>query len=75
MKPSIEELLLDYVMKSEIMNIMQKLEYELQEQLNEKMNKNLAFFTRVDQKYTNEKELVTYLPIATSYGEIVNQLS
>lgn len=48
MKPSIEELLLDYVMKSEIMNIMQKLEYELQEQLNEKMNKNLAFFTRVD---------------------------
>lgn len=48
MKPSIEELLLDYVMKSEIMNIMQKLEYELQEQLNEKMNKNLASFTRVD---------------------------
>lgn len=48
MKPSIEELLLDYVMKSEIMNIMQKLEYELQEQLNEKMNKNLAFFTRVN---------------------------
>lgn len=75
MKPSIEELLLHYVMKSEIMNIMQKLEYELQEQLNEKMNKNLAFFTRVDQKYTNEEELVTYLPIATSYGEIVNQLS
>lgn len=48
MKPSIEELLLDYVMKSEIMNIMQKLEHELQEQLNEKMNKNLASFTRVD---------------------------
>lgn len=48
MKPSIEELLLDYVMKSEIMNIMQKLEYELQEQLNEKMNKTLASFTRVD---------------------------
>lgn len=40
MKPSIEELLLDYVMKSEIMNIMQKLEYELQEQLNEKMNRS-----------------------------------
>lgn len=48
MKPSIEELLLDYVMKSEIMNIMQKLEYELQTQLNEKMNKTLASFTRVD---------------------------